>query len=369
MEDKKPISVDDNKQKSVLKAYVDNSIEGNDKLDAVIGEDAIMMRRPRDPSLTRRERHKARHRRRKRMYIALTSIISAAAILMSVAWYLFCPIWGYGDLSETVDADVINKARARFTVEEYYDKKESFILSYNIYIPFNYDPIMHYPMVLYIADDASVGDDVRKPLMNSFGGAVWATDAAQAENPCFVVVPNYPENTMNSGMGNISRYADITSRMVDSIAHKYGIDATRIYGVGEDMGASMLIYMDSEDPDTFNTLLLADDSRFTPDLGSLSDNRFIYFAAAGDGDAVEHQQTVKAALDDKGIEYGELSDIDASAPVGELNAAAEQMLAQGCDQNFITWRSGTVGLSFGGEHRAAYRFGVKIDTVRDWIFM
>lgn len=359
----------ENTETTVLRSYVDDSVKETDKLDAVVGLDSIRMKRPRDPAAARRARHKARRLRRRRLYRASVCIISAVAILASIAWYLFSPLYGSGDLSETVTADSINKARDKFSVEQYYDKVEGDVLSYNIYIPFDYTPTKHYPMMVFISDSTSVGTDVRKPVDNSFGAAIWATDAAQAKDPCFVVVPNYPENTMDKGIGIISRYGDMTARLIESVARKYNVDATRIYGAGEDMGASMLVYIAAGDTDMFNTLLLNSDSSYTFDLTGLEDNRFIYFACEGDTAAIEHQQRVKAAMLERGIEYGELSGLDAEAPVEELNYSAAQMLEKDYDRNFVTWRSGTVGLSLsGGEHRASYRFGYKIDVIRDWIF-
>ncbi|MDO4251709.1 MAG: hypothetical protein Q4C74_00515 [Rothia sp. (in: high G+C Gram-positive bacteria)] len=46
------------------------------------------------------------------------------------------------------------------------------------------------------------------------------------------------------------------------------------------------------------------------------------------------------------------------------------MLQEGYKQNFITWKAGTV-TNFtlrGDEHMYSFRFGYKVNAVRDWIY-
>ena len=339
-----------------------------DDIEAIFDVGTIRTRQPTDQK-SRSRRHWEHHKRRVRMMIIAASVVSALAILASIAWYLYSPVYGYGDLSENVSAEMISKARSRFTVEQYYDKKEGVILSYNIYIPFEYDRSKHYPLVFSIADSASVGTDTEKPLNMNFGGAIWATDRMQSQHPCFVVVPNYPENVIGSGVGAFTRYTDITARMIDAIVKKYNINARDVYGVGQGMGASMLIHLAAEDPDIFDSLLLVDGGVVTSEMCDLSRSRFVYIAAAGDSYSIEGQQKVKAKLTAAGSEYGELGDADAGASVDALNDQLSGLLSRGYDRNFITWRKGSVGWSlFYGEQRVSYRFGFKAEAIRDWLF-
>lgn len=338
-------------------------------IEVVIGDQTIMTRQPDPNRKSAHRRHWERHRRRVRMMIIAASVFSALAILFSLMWYWYSPLIGYGDLSENISSDMISKARSKFVIEQYSDKKEGVVLSYNIYVPEDYDRTKHYPLVFSIADTASTGDNIKKPLSHNFGGAVWATDEEQAKHPCFVVVPCYPEEVTGQGRGTFTRYTDISVRMIDSIVKKYNINTREVYGVGQGMGASMLIFMAAEDPDRFSSMLLVDGGVEIDDMCDLSRSRFVYFAAGGDSESLEGQRKVMDALDSAGCTYAELDDIDAEAPIDELNDAASAMLDRGCDQNFITWRKGSVGFSlFYGEQRVSYRFGYKIDTVRDWLF-
>ena len=337
-----------------------------DDIEVVVGDNTIRTRQP--DSVSRHRRHWEQYQRRRKRLIILSCVLTVVVILASLAWYFYSPVYGYGDLSETVSSDMINKARSRFTVEEYNDSKEGITLTYHIYIPFEYDRTKHYPLMFCIADAASVGRNTEKPLRDNFGGAIWATDSEQEKHPCFVVVPCYPEAVTGQGVGTFTRYTEITARMIDSIIRKYHINASEVYATGQGMGASMLLYLAADEPDRFASLLLVDGGAEIANMTDLSTTRFISIASGGDDEAIEAQQLIQQKLRSKGVTYGEITDLDASAPVDELNAAANDMFRLKHDQNFITWRAGSVGFSlFFGEQRMSYRFGYKVDAVRDWI--
>ena len=88
-----------------------------DDIEAIFDDGAIRTRQPTDQK-SRSRRHWEHHKRRVRMMIIAASVVSALAILASIAWYLYSPVYGYGDLSENVSAEMISKARSRFTVEQ-----------------------------------------------------------------------------------------------------------------------------------------------------------------------------------------------------------------------------------------------------------
>ena len=335
-------------------------------LELVIGDSTVLTRQL-DPE-SRRRRHMEMYQRHRKRMIILGCILSALAILFSVAWYFYSPLYGYGDLSENIDSDRLNRARSRFVVEEYNDKKEGITLTYNIFIPYEYDQSKHFPAIFCLADSASVGLDTKKPLRDNFGGAVWATALEQQKHPCFVIVPCYPEEVTGHGVGVFTRYTDLTARLMDYVVSKYRIDATEVHAAGQGMGASMLMYLAADESDRFSSLLLVDGGAEIPSMTDLSDSRFIFIASAGDSAAMEAQQLVQQNLRASGADYGEMSELDAEAPIDELNAAVSELLEQDHDRNFITWKSGSVGFSlFVGEQRMSYRFGYRSDAVRDWI--
>lgn len=222
-----------------------------------------------------------------------------------------------------------------------------------------------------IADASSVGTDTTAPLNKNFGGAVWATDSEQAKHESFVIVPNYPEIIIDDNNGsNKTEYLDATARMIKNLSEKYSIDTNRIYGTGQSMGAMTTMYLASQNPDLYAAILVVDGQWKTEELQGLTEVPFVYFAAAGDAKASAGQEEIKTMLSDKGIEYGELSDIKASDSAASLDEQVQPMLQEGYKQNFITWKAGTV-TNFtlrGDEHMYSFRFGYKVNAVRDWIY-
>ena len=264
-------------------------------------------------------------------------------------------------------AQDISRAREKFSTGVYKDAQTGLTLSYNIYKPESYNDSQSYPLVVFIADSSSVGENVKKPLDRSFGGAVWAVDSEQEKHPCFVVVPCYPKIILDDhGKYTMTEYVELTARMIEKFKQDYNID--RIYGTGQSMGAMTTMYLSANHLDLYTAVLLVDGQWNITELEGLKETKFIYITAAGDEKAYAGQQEVISMFDAAGIAYGKVTDVDASAKVGKLNAVLEEMLEKGYKQNFITWKIGTVGIFPGGEHMPSFRFGYKSDAVRDWLF-
>lgn len=313
----------------------------------------------------------AEKKKRKKWPIVLAIILVIIVIIGIVVWQMLSPLMGGGsDLSSTVTDNMISAAKEKFTVETYTDAETGLSVSYNIFIPDGYNAADTYPLMVFIADSSSVGTNVSAPLSRNVGGAIWATDLEQAKHPSFVVVPCYPEGILDDhGEYTMTEYVELTARMIESIEQKYSIDTNRVYGTGQSMGAMTTMYLAANHPDLYTAVLIVDGQWKIDELTGLKDATFTYFAAGGDAKASAGQQEVKDMFDAAGITYGELTGLDAQADVNELNPQAESMYAQGYSQNFITWETGTVGSSMmGDEHMASFKYGYKIDAVRDWIY-
>ena len=307
-------------------------------------------------------------KKRKKWPFVLGAILIVLIIVFAILWPLFYPQLGFGNLSDTISSSEISQARAKFTTGNYQDKETGLSVDYNIFIPDNYDESQSYPLMVYIADSGSVGDTVSDPLVRNFGGAVWATDSDQAKHPSFVVVPCYPEIVLaDHDIYTMTDYVELTARMIKNIEEQYNID--RIYGTGQSMGAMTTMYLAANHPELYDAVLIVDGQWKIDELEGLKDVAFVYIAAGGDAKASSGQQEVKDMLSADGIAYGELINVDASVKVSELDILADGMFSKGYKQNFITWKTGTVGISISGdEHLASFRFGYKSDAVRDWIY-
>ena len=60
----------------------------------------------------------------------------------------------------------------------------------------------------------------------------------------------------------------------------------------------------------------------------------------------------------------------AKLPSAEQEKLAEELIAHGCNINFIKWEAGSVLPETGRamEHMASFDYGYKIAAVRDWLF-
>lgn len=141
------------------------------------------------------------------------------------------------DIAEDEDALVATYPE-RFTQETYEDVDTGLSVTYDIFLPVNYDEKASYPMVVFIGDSTCANGDPVRSLTQGLGALVWATDAWQAANPTIVCVPTYSETILDDHDGyNTTEYVELTKRLIDTVASKYAVDASRIYGTGQSMAA------------------------------------------------------------------------------------------------------------------------------------
>jgi len=306
----------------------------------------------------------------KKVKIILVIVAAVVVAGFVFVWTAFAPSTAGGDLSETVSASELKAARKAFTTGKYKDAATNRKISYNLYVPENYDESKSYPMVVFLADAGAAGNRVKAPLKYNAGAAVWAAASEQADRPCFVLVPNYPQMIIDDLIDDmVSDYVPATASLIRDLEQRYSIDPDRVYGTGQAMGAQAVMYLAANDPDLFASTLIVDAWWNVEQLEGLKDAKFIYVAAGGDERAVSGQNEVKAMLGAAGIGYGEVSGLNAKAPAAELDEAIGAMLSENHDANFITWETGTVGeTSKSNEHLSSFSYGFKSGAVREWLF-
>jgi predicted GH43/DUF377 family glycosyl hydrolase/predicted esterase len=103
-------------------------------------------------------------------------------------------------------------------------------IPYQIFIPDTLSPGTEYPLVLALHGSGSRGDDNNHVLYNSYL-SFWAEDEIQQNHPCFVLVPQCPEDRWWENV------IFIIDDMIDSLVTSYPIDSTRIYVSGHSMGS------------------------------------------------------------------------------------------------------------------------------------
>ena len=282
-----------------------------------------------------------------------------------------------GGTNKNNDAELqsmISDVMGLFEVKNYTDSQTNLTLPYNLYLPKNYSTDKEYPLVVFIGDMTTVGTDSDKPLKQGWGGLIWATEAEQAKHECIVVVPVYPVTILDDRNGyEMTDYVEMTPRLIKNIAENYSVDENRIYGTGQSMGAMTTLYLAATYTDLYAAVMIVDGQWDISTLKGIESQKMIYFAAGGDASALNGQNEVKAMMDNDGVGYGSVVNVDAQAWATTSNEVIAQMLEAGNALNFVNWTAGTVlgsSSSSGGtaEHMASFDYAYKISAARDWLF-
>ena len=247
------------------------------------------------------------------------------------------------DNSFAEDTDALVEAYADvFEQVEYTDDETGLTVTYNIYLPEDYDASEEYPMVVFIADSSCAGDDATKSLTQGRGALVWASDEWQAANPSIVLVPTYPETILDDQNGySTTEYVELTKRLIDDVSEEYAVDTDRIYGTGQSMGCMTTLILASEYPDLYAACMFVDGQWDVSTLSSLEDQTFIYFAAEDDQNAYNGMQEVMEMFDEDGVDYT-YDQWDGTWTPDELSEATAELLAGGTKAYFVSWSSGTI---------------------------
>lgn len=287
---------------------------------------------------------------------------------------------GYGGLDKSSDTklqEMIADLTDKFTVETYTDETSGCSVDYSIFLPADYDSSKSYPMVVFIGDSSTTGDDPSVSLTQGWGGLVWASGEEQEKHECIVLVPSFPVTILDdsSGAFTTTEYVDLVPDLIASVEEKYAVDSSRIYATGQSMGCMTMLITASQNPDLFAAELFVDGQWDITTLSGLESQKFFYVVAEGDDKAYEGQTEVKDMLTDDGLSYAEVTDVDARGSEDAVNAAIEEVISQGSDYNFVTWARGTVlpedsdtsgrGAS---EHMAAFDYAYRFSAIRDWLF-
>jgi predicted peptidase len=131
----------------------------------------------------------------------------------------------------------------RYEVRVYKNAQDE-SLPYRLLKPRHYDPAQAYPLVLFLHGMGERGSDNEAQLIN--GVSEWlGSDAAMAQYPCFVVVPQCPEgeDSQVASWSNwqpdkpaITEPTRLALEIVAAMQREFHIDADRLYIGGLSMG-------------------------------------------------------------------------------------------------------------------------------------
>ena len=235
----------------------------------------------------------------------------------------------------------------KFTQQTYTDSSTGLSVSYNLFLPKDYDVSKSYPMVVFIADSTCANGDAQQSLTQGLGALVWATDEWQAAHPTIVCVPTYPETILDDHNGyTTTEYVELTKRLIDSVSSEYSVDKSRVYGTGQSMGCMTTLILASEHPDLYAACMFVDGQWDVSTLKGLEGQRFVYFAAEDDTSASSGMNEVMSMFDADSATYAS-AQWDGNWTPDQLTSAANELFAQGKDANFISWATGTITASAG----------------------
>ena len=276
---------------------------------------------------------------------------------------------------DTFTKEELDKARNAFRQFNYIDTiNNSYILDYNLFIPENYTKEKKYPLIMFIHDGSFVQKtDVKSTLTDTVGGPIWATDREQKKRECFVLAPKYNDIIIDDNHDQffVSEYINVTVRLIQKLINDYSINKDKIYSTGQSMGAMTTLYLLSNYPNLLASGLIVDGQWRLEELQGLINSTFTYFAAGGDQKASTGQKEVKEYFNSLNISYGELTDLNAQEDINILNNISKEMYKKNFSKNFISYKAGTVlpsNSKKANEHMCSFKYGYRLDTVRDWLF-
>jgi poly(3-hydroxybutyrate) depolymerase len=118
-------------------------------------------------------------------------------------------------------------------------------LPYRWFAPANQEPSRRYPLVLALHGAGEHGSDNELPISVHQIAFTWSDSANQAVHPCFVLVPQSPDQWVNANWSNgtykiaetpISKPLAASIDLLDSLIRVFPIDTARMYVTGLSMG-------------------------------------------------------------------------------------------------------------------------------------
>lgn len=288
------------------------------------------------------------------------------------------PSWdnSYGGADKSYDTELLTlreQIAPKFRTLTFADSATGKTMTYNLFIPTDYDPNNSYPLVLFMADGSTTGKGAMSPLKQGYGGIIWATDESQRENPCFVLVPAFagPENVTND-RSEVTDEAEMAMRLLQHIVGTYAIDRNRLYTTGQSMGGMISFYFNSRYTQLFAASLFVGSQWDVNVLTPLTKQKFFYIVSAADPKASKGMNQLGQMLAEQGAAYGEIQ-FSAQLPQAAQDEAVQRLIDQGYERNFVRFEPKTVVPQHkqswqGGEHMYSFDYAYKLKAVRDWLF-
>lgn len=289
----------------------------------------------------------------------------------------------YGGADKSYDTGLLTLREAiapKFKTLVFRDAATGRFMEYSLYVPENYDPRRAYPLVLFMADASTTGKGVKAPLMQGYGGIIWATEESQAKNPSFVLVPSFkgPDTPPTKGPvavvnddWEVTEEVGVALRLLGTVVSQYNVDKDRIYTTGQSMGGMLSFYFNTNYPDLFAASIFVGSQWNIKTLEPLQQMNFFYIVSAGDAKASVGMREVGEMLKSKGTNFGQI-EFSARLPSDEQVQRVRNLLKEGYKINFVQFSKGTVVppsvANPGAEHMYSFDYAYQLAPVREWVF-
>jgi predicted peptidase len=269
--------------------------------------------------------------------------------------------------------EIVSDKASQPVVEDFY-QCEYKGLQYNLFIPKDYDEKKLYPLVMFIADASINSDDPFVPLVQGFGGVIWATPEEQAKHPCFVLVPQIPHGVPLTNDDFVaSPELEFLKDLVDNVVNKYSIDRNRIYTTGQSQGCMASCELNVRYPDYFAASLLVS-GQWNPETMAAKLAKKNLFIALSEGGPKEFpgMNAVIAALEAAGAQVARAY-LNARKSKTEINADVKALIASGANILYAVYDAKTVLPDDGQEypqivhHFRGWEITYDIEAIRDWL--
>lgn len=263
---------------------------------------------------------------------------------------------------------MIKEVVPRFRHLEYEDAVTGKIMKYNLLSPEKTEEGKSYPLVLFMADASTPGENYDTPLVQGYGALVWGTKKWQAEHPCFVLVPQFSGVAVNDEYQHTDE-VDIVIRLVKDIAGRENVDTDCLYTTGQSMGGMISMYYNITYPNLFAASLFVDCHWDTSLFGELAKHKFVYVTAGNSGHSWGDIKPLEAAAEKDGVRY-EYAQWSARLPQQEQDSFAIEMLAKGAPVNIINFTPKSVlpADGKGSEHMYSFDYAYRLTPVLEWVF-
>ncbi|MDO5615043.1 MAG: hypothetical protein Q4G16_02555 [Cruoricaptor ignavus] len=286
-------------------------------------------------------------------------------------------VWdtSYGGADKAYDTELLAmraEIAPKFQRLAFEDETTGRTMYYNLFTPKSDDENQKYPLVLFMADASTVGKSPQAPLMQGYGGIIWATDESQAENPSFVLVPEFagPESAVND-KSQTTDEVGIALRLLEKIVSTHAIDRNRLYTTGQSMGGMISFYFNATHPDLFAASLFVGSQWDINVLKPLEKEKFFYIVSAGDEKASAGMANLENLFKTDNIAFGQ-TQFSAKLSQAEQEANIQQLLNEGFERNFVKFDKNTViptgDSQPGAEHMYSFDYAYKLKKVREWLF-